>query len=65
MTSRFADVNAISFYYVCQFDEGFMAGILYEYTHKIHTVSEIDCWANGSDACRFIITDQETVKDLK
>lgn len=50
---------------VCQFDEGFLAGILYEYTHKIHTVSEIDCWANGSDACRFIITNQETAKDSK
>ncbi len=38
---------------ICNYDEGFIAGVLYEYTKKIYTVVEIDCWGNGSDVCRF------------
>ncbi len=38
---------------VCNYDEGFLAGILNEYTKKDYTVIERDCWANGSRVCRF------------
>jgi predicted hydrocarbon binding protein len=40
---------------VCEYDEGFIAGILQEYTGKTFLVREIDCWANGSRVCRFDI----------
>ncbi len=38
---------------VCNYDEGFLAGILQEYTKKDYIVTEIDCWATGSRVCRF------------
>ena len=38
---------------VCNYDEGFIAGILKEYTKKSYDVIEIDCWATGARACRF------------
>ena len=38
---------------VCDYDEGFIAGILEAYTGKKYTVKEIDCWANGDRVCRF------------
>jgi predicted hydrocarbon binding protein len=38
---------------VCNYDEGFIAGILETYTGKKYTVREIDCWANGDRTCRF------------
>lgn len=38
---------------LCQYDEGFIAGILYEYTKKEYSVLEVDCWGTGSDLCRF------------
>jgi predicted hydrocarbon binding protein len=38
---------------VCNYDEGFISGILKEYTGKSYKVSEIDCWANGDRVCRF------------
>ncbi|MEG2270602.1 MAG: V4R domain-containing protein [Bacilli bacterium] len=38
---------------VCNYDEGFLAGILKEYTKKEYIVSEVDCWATGSRVCRF------------
>jgi len=38
---------------VCTYDEGFIAGILKEYTGKDYTVQETDCWANGDRQCRF------------
>ncbi|MFV0314438.1 MAG: V4R domain-containing protein, partial [Anaerotignum sp.] len=38
---------------VCNYDEGFLAGILKEYTKKEYVVTEIDCWATGSRVCRF------------
>lgn len=39
---------------VCNYDEGFIAGILQEYTQgrEFH-VKEIDCWASGERVCRF------------
>ena len=38
---------------VCDYDEGFIAGLLKEYTGKVYSVREIDCWANGDRVCRF------------
>jgi hypothetical protein len=38
---------------VCDYDEGFIAGILNEYTGKAYNVREIDCWASGDRVCRF------------
>ena len=38
---------------VCDYDEGFIAGILQLYTGKEYVVREIDCWANGDRVCRF------------
>lgn len=38
---------------VCDYDEGFIAGILDTYTHKEFHVKEIDCWASGGRICRF------------
>ena len=41
---------------VCIYDEGFISGILEEYTGKKYEVREIDCWANGDRVCRFFGT---------
>ncbi|MDR0843119.1 MAG: 4-vinyl reductase [Acidobacteriota bacterium] len=38
---------------VCNYDEGFIAGILEAYTGKKYRVREVDCWANGDRVCRF------------
>ncbi|MDR3255654.1 MAG: 4-vinyl reductase [Synergistaceae bacterium] len=38
---------------VCNYDEGFIAGILESYTGKKYDVREVDCWANGDRVCRF------------
>ena len=38
---------------VCQYDEGFIAGILEAYTGKPFYAKEIDCWASGDRVCRF------------
>ncbi len=38
---------------VCNYDEGFLAGILEAYTGKKYIVREVDCWANGDRVCRF------------
>lgn len=38
---------------VCNYDEGFIAGILKTYTKKDYIVIEIDCWATGARECRF------------
>lgn len=38
---------------VCNFDEGFIAGILSEYTKKPYIAVEVDCWCNGDRVCRF------------
>lgn len=38
---------------LCQYDEGFIAGILYEYTKKKYSVVEIECWGTGGNLCRF------------
>lgn len=38
---------------VCDYDEGFIAGILEEYTGKKFMAREVDCWATGDRTCRF------------
>ncbi|MGI6665527.1 MAG: V4R domain-containing protein [Christensenellaceae bacterium] len=38
---------------VCDYDEGFIAGILEAYSGKVFDVREIDCWASGDRTCRF------------
>lgn len=38
---------------VCNYDEGFLSGILKVYTGEDYIVREIDCWANGGRVCRF------------
>lgn len=50
---------------VCDYDEGFIAGIFKAYTGKDFLVREVDCWATGDRVCRFAVkvlrTDQECV----
>ena len=41
---------------VCDYDEGFISGLLEAYTKKTYTVREIDCWATGDRVCRFKCT---------
>ena len=38
---------------VCDYDEGFIAGILERYTGESFEVIETDCWASGDRTCRF------------
>jgi predicted hydrocarbon binding protein len=38
---------------VCDYDEGFLAGILETYSGHPFTVREIDCWSTGDRTCRF------------
>lgn len=42
---------------VCNYDEGFIQGILEEYDHKEYSVIEIDCWAKGDRVCRFKVSE--------
>ena len=41
---------------ICEYDEGFIAGILNTYTGKKFDVKEVDCWASGDRICRFSAT---------
>lgn len=41
---------------VCDYDEGFISGILECYTGSKYNCKEIDCWANGDRVCRFRCT---------
>lgn len=38
---------------VCNYDEGFISGILSTYSGKLYTAIEVDCWATGDRVCRF------------
>ena len=38
---------------VCNYDEGFISGILSVYSGKLYTAVEVDCWATGDRVCRF------------
>jgi predicted hydrocarbon binding protein len=41
---------------MCKFDEGFIEGILNTYTNQTFAVKEIDCWALGGKARKFLAT---------
>jgi hypothetical protein len=41
---------------VCNYDEGFLSGILSSYTGDSYSAVEVDCWATGSRVCRFQLT---------
>jgi hypothetical protein len=38
---------------VCNYDEGFISGILSTYTKQNYVAIEVDCWATGDRVCRF------------
>ena len=38
---------------ICTYDEGFISGLLSEYTGRSFAVKEIDCWCSGDRVCRF------------
>jgi predicted hydrocarbon binding protein len=38
---------------VCDYDEGFISGIMEVYTGKKFNVKEVDCWSKGDRVCRF------------
>ncbi len=41
---------------ICTYDEGFIAGLLLEYSGKDYRVKEVDCWGSGARVCRFTVT---------
>ena len=38
---------------ICVYDEGFIRGILEEFTGEGFSVREVDCWCTGDRSCRF------------
>ena len=38
---------------ICTYDEGFLSGLLSEYTGKKFSAKEVDCWCSGDRVCRF------------
>lgn len=38
---------------ICTYDEGFLSGILSEYSGINFDVKEVDCWCSGDRVCRF------------
>ena len=47
---------------VCNYDEGFISGILSLYSGKAYTAVEVDCWATGDRVCRFHANVEESTK---
>jgi hypothetical protein len=43
----------------CQYDEGFIAGIMEAYTGIPFHAKEIDCWSSGERLCRFDVRSQD------
>lgn len=39
----------------CDYDDGFISGIMQCYTGKKFIVKEIDCWGTGERTCRFTV----------
>jgi predicted hydrocarbon binding protein len=39
---------------ICNYDEGFIAGLLESYSGMPFDVKEIDCWCTGDRTCRFV-----------
>lgn len=44
---------------VCNYDEGFIAGIMKVHSGKEFIVKEIDCWGTGNRVCRFLVNHPE------
>lgn len=44
---------------VCNYDEGFISGILTTYMKKEYRAIEVDCWATGDRVCRFRVAPVE------
>ena len=44
---------------VCNYDEGFLSGLLTTYTKRPYTAIEVSCWATGDRVCRFRAETQE------
>ncbi len=40
-------------YEICKYDEGFIAGLLENFTGDTFQVKEVDCWCTGDRTCRF------------
>jgi len=40
---------------VCNYDEGFVAGIFYKFTGVVFHAKEVDCWCSGDRTCRFVV----------
>lgn len=38
---------------ICTYDEGFIGGLLAEFTGRAFEVKEVDCWCSGDRVCRF------------
>ena len=47
----------------CDYDEGFIAGIMHQYTKKDFDVKEVDCWGTGERTCRFTVDLQKSEKE--
>ncbi len=47
---------------VCNYDEGFISGLLSYYFKKPYIAVEIDCWATGDRVCRFRADIDETAQ---
>lgn len=46
---------------ICTYDEGFISGLLFQYTGKKFDVKEVDCWCSGDRVCRFKVKPAEDV----
>ena len=46
-------------YEICVYDEGFIAGILDNFTGSSYKVKEVDCWCTGDRTCRFLAVPQK------
>ena len=44
---------------ICTYDEGFISGLLHEFSGKKFTVKEVDCWCSGDRVCRFDVKPAE------
>ena len=40
---------------VCNYDEGFIAGVFHKYTGSTFKAKEVDCWCSGDRTCRFAV----------
>jgi len=38
---------------ICTYDEGFISGLLSEFSGKAFSTKEVDCWCSGDRVCRF------------